>query len=385
MAHVEVCAQAYFIRAGHLSVNGGQTQAEVKCWHHGDAEATGETLLWEVRRLTDAIHDQQPMTRNLHQWLWERRDGFAAACDQFGFDWAEELVPSRNAVKARRKRGAEDIQHHAHQLHDEFTVTTVGMVLMLWYCSIGLKSTSLRSKSSGLLAAIMTATLPLDGIDATVGLLQVDHSMAALCGLRGRQEGACAHIEKVLEDSCKPNQAPQQHVCNLARALLLEAAVCPACSACAKPFLKRIASIIDKGVPEAAYTSDATRATSVDADLPQGCKKRRVDEDFKKAVLRDVMHDGRAPSSRVFLRAVEGPQGADRCKRWEETDALHYQSASWMSFGGAGSITVSIDATRLGKPGEDTEVGFFYSAEARQGCWLPPQVLSLALRRARTV
>ena len=379
MVDVEVGPRPYFIKVAALPVIGETTQAELKCWHHEAGRDCGSTLLWEVRRLTDAIHQHQPMTRGLHQWLWERRDAFAAACDRFGFAWDLELIPSRTAAAARA-RSSREPQHLnlTHPLHDEFTVTTVGMLIMLWYCSEGLKAKRLRSRSSGLLAAILVASLP-QGTAATLELLQLEPAMVALCGLRGPQAGTCVHIESVLGSSRRPNQASQLHVFNLVVSVLAEAAVCPARAACAKPFLRSLATTIGKGVAGASYTSDATKATSVDADLPSGHKRRRVDEDFKRAVLRDVTHDGRAATSRVFLRSVDGKGGSDKCKRWEESDALHYQAASWLSLGAASSFTVSVDATRLGKPGEDTEVGFLYSSEAKLGCWLPPQVLSAAM------
>ena len=83
-----------------------------------------------------------------------------------------------------------------------------------------------------------------------------------------------------------------------------------------------------------------------------------------------------------FPRAVDGKGGSDKCKRLEESDALQYQAASWLSLGAASTFTVSVDATRLGKPGEDTAVGFLFSPGAKLGCRLPPQVLSAVLGTA---
>ena len=246
-----------------------------------------------------STHHHQPMTRGLHQWLWERRDAFAAACSKFGFAWDPELIPSRNAAAARARspRGPQHLEL-AHPMPDEFIVTTAGALIMLWYCPEGLKAKRLRSRSAGVLAAMLVATLPQDTA-ATLELLHLELAMVAMCGLRGSQAGTCVHIEKVLGSSRVPSQASQLHMFNLVGSLLAEAAVCPACAACAKPFLVSLASIITSGVAEASHTSDATKAASVDADLPCGHKMRRVDEDFKRAVLRDVTHDGRAATSRV--------------------------------------------------------------------------------------
>ena len=150
MADVVAGPRPYFIKVAALPLTGETVQAELKCWHHEAAEGCGSTLLWEVRRLTDAIHQHQPMTRGVHQWLWERRDAFAAACGKFGFDWDLELIPSRNAAAARARspRGPQLLEL-AHPMHDEFTVTTAGALIMLWYCSEGLKAKRLRSRSAG--------------------------------------------------------------------------------------------------------------------------------------------------------------------------------------------------------------------------------------------
>ena len=82
-----------------------------------------------------------------------RGDVFAAACSKFGFACDSELVPSRNAAAARARspRGPQHLEL-AHPMHDEFTVATAGALIMLWYCSEGLKAKRLRSRSAGLLA-----------------------------------------------------------------------------------------------------------------------------------------------------------------------------------------------------------------------------------------
>ena len=194
MADVVAGPRPYFIKVAALPLTGETIQAELTCWHHEAAEGSGSTLLWEVRRLTNAIHHHQPMTKGLRQWLWERRDAFAAACSKIGFAWYLELIPSRNAAAAKAKspRGPQHLEL-AHAMRDEFTVATAGALSMLWYCSEGLKAKRLRSRSAGLLAATLIATLPQDTA-ATLELLHLEPAMVAMCGLRGSKKHVFLNI-----------------------------------------------------------------------------------------------------------------------------------------------------------------------------------------------
>ena len=147
-----------------------------------------------------------------------------------------------------------------------------------------------------------------------------------------------------------------------------------ACGARFQWSVERAAAMIDANVSSWAYTTDPLAARSVTAKS-RSCKKRRVDEDFKRAVCQKVVVGGRSGSVNEFLRSSNEFMGL-KAMAWIEKGLLEYQAATWFAPNGLEFLSVSMDAARFGNPAEDTEIfcGSGQTGQREFVAFLPPQV-----------
>jgi hypothetical protein len=89
----------------------------------------------------------------------------------------------------------------------------------------------------------------------------------------------------------------------------------------------------------------------------------------------------RAATPRLYMKAMGGDARQAGC--WQDGELLRYQASSWRAFARVQCVCLQLDGTRLGKPGEETYVGYAWSADTKVGVWLPPQVFSRELLRPR--
>lgn len=128
-----------------------------------------------------------------------------------------------------------------------------------------------------------------------------------------------------------------------------------------------------RNLDAAACTKDPSKASPLDSDQK---RRRPVHEDLKDAVATKVPREKLAVSGFRFLKAH-----GDRCPKlgyeWSVRSLMRYQASSWQCAAAARTVTLCIDAKRIGCPAEDTLVG---AACVNSGAdkfliWPPPQVI----------
>ena len=102
-------------------------------------------------------------------------------------------------------------------------------------------------------------------------------------------------------------------------------------------------------------------------------KRRRVDVDFKKFATEDAIRNKKAHNSGQVLRGCSDILPGCGL-RWEREHVSEQLAANRNQVSATGVCSIIEDAGRNSKPGEDTNVFFFWSASAGLGCVLPFQV-----------
>eukprot|EP00972_Heterocapsa_arctica_P076273 11252679-Heterocapsa_arctica.AAC.1 len=88
--------------------------------------------------------------------------------------------------------------------------------------------------------------------------------------------------------------------------------------------------MVAQSAPEVAYTRDPTKAVQLDAGA--GRKRRRVDEDYKAAVISKGLAEGTGSLSSSQFLASQGEMNGRNAARWAGQAAKEYQAAAWLSF-----------------------------------------------------
>ena len=144
--------------------------------------------------------------------------------------------------------------------------------------------------------------------------------------------------------------------------------------------LCRLTRAIEQRVPEVAYANDPLKGGR--PELHSSTRRRRVDEDYKRAVTTRVCQEGRAQSGAAYLRAT-GDHAGHVQGHWVALELLRYQAASWVNADQVRVCSLAADAARLGNPAEDTlGLAAWIETDHRDfGVVLPPQVLlSMSIR-----
>eukprot|EP00971_Amphidinium_carterae_P083230 1647171-Amphidinium_carterae.2 len=353
----------YWVRLpGLRNDKGVAVDLELKAWLHG-----AHSLHWELRRIYDGLNLVSRSNRYLHAWLWERKQLLEAEFAQLGLRWEDHHRCSHKAERARKRKGKDDNS----SIHDEFTVTTLGLLLFLQIMAVSLRNVDQKLAAQTILTNMFDRMGSHMSLPTALGAITQEQSL--LCPSRLCGKVACVHLESMTAIDAE-GKFVNGSIGIGWKSFIASLPVCPALKQGVSAVLTRLADQLVMGVLEASYTSDPLQGSRVSVNHPQvQPKRRRADEDYKEAVVTKVVSDGRAASGRAYVRAVEGPDVCSKVSLWEDQHSSLYQLRGWMM---PQDITYSlaVDASRLGKPAEETLVGFAYARRTSEGVWLPPQV-----------
>eukprot|EP00971_Amphidinium_carterae_P352979 6492785-Amphidinium_carterae.2 len=355
MDQVPTAPVPYWLRLpGVANAEGTSVDLELKAWEQSESRC-----LWELRRIWEAITIHGNNKKYMHGWLWERRRLLEQEFASLGLIYSDHIVGSRKSASKGRAVPAEE------DLHDEWTCTSQGLLVFLQICGCALKHVKQKETCKIILGSLF------DRCGRYVSLHSALHNATTslLCGLRQPEHQHCTHLQQLLALESS-GSAGHMEIWNLLFQL------CPACATLKAEFsniLLALGQQISRAVPEVAYTSDplhGSRRAIDHKDVP--VKRRRIDEDYRKTVVRDTRQSLRAPSARALVRAYDGINMDKKVSEWEDRDSLQYMLAGWMLRANE-SFSLAVDASRLGKPAEETLVGIAVSGRG-EGVWLPPQV-----------
>jgi hypothetical protein len=365
MAH-ESDPEVFWIKTSAVTGEGFHCDIDWKAWRHTD-----QVAWWELRRVSDTLQLISGRTY-LDRWLRDHVPVYIVWWEMFGITAKEAMLPSKKSFLTRARMARLEVLDEGLDAHDVPTISTRGLLVLLFASAMSLKSKDVKGRAE---AAFRAALCKLVEPGFATGLLEagMPAGLAANCGAsQGGQP--CCHYEQCAQAVATWQAQPA--LAELLWGLVVAAGRCGACRAHAGELIAQLARHICGRLPESSYTSDALEAGRLDDS--SRARKRPIDEDFKRAVSFRAVQEGRASSGPQYLKATAACS-AKNGARWADQELLWHQAAGWLGASSVESVTVALDAKRLGNPAENVEVmGAWVSSDQGQFMsWLPPQVSPL--------
>lgn len=326
--------------------------------------------------LTDA--QQLPPGHYLHDWWAAHKQAILSTSSACSLEDDAIYLPSRKALRARKRLQMPELPENPEQVREEWLVSTSGLALIMVVIATIFRKRAHKAAARGLLQALLAALLDGDCVTKHPSL-QLDVATLRQCDAFSNQDDPCCeHMKLVFAALGNASAAAQAR---LADALLVAGplvAICPATVAWLSAALAAFSEDIAEAIPRKACKGDVLQSRA--ACRNDEMKRRRIDEDLKKAVCTDMVVDGRADQARDGARLM-GLGGATAAK-WDEKELLNYQAACWKLCERSGcSLSVALDGKRIGQPAEETEVVAAWTWPQQVAFWLPPMVRGLASGR----
>jgi hypothetical protein len=144
---------------------------------------------------------------------------------------------------------------------------------------------------------------------------------------------------------------------------------CESCRAVSECVVKDLAHCIDDSIPELGLSSDVRNL----AHVAGPSKRRRIDEDFRQLVGTGLLMQKKVRCGSQFLRAATPID--ERCARWWELESVCQDLAvNRRTLTCQGVTMIMEDASRNGRPAEETMVYLLWDAKQRLASALPNMV-----------
>lgn len=336
----------------------------MKAWVHSDG-----TVWWQIR---DFVENCQLLGRTelFCQWLRTRRGILDTVWEGAGVSQGSAIRGSRTSQKAVARASGSSYSPGCVE-HDEWTVSSAGLLVMFIFLRNFCHSKLRRSRVALCLRAWLELLLPGSIID-DAGLGTLPPQLAGACAL-AKAEQPCVHAEGALACLRSGIGSLQSEVAEYLFMLWTNCSRCPVVTAQWQTAVARLSAVIDRRAAESCYTQNPRDTRRID---PGGNtrRRRRIDEDYKRIVIEDTINLGLAKTPRALMMADGRGDVDDYCK-WSDENVLGLQASAWLTFTAAQHFSVIGDCARLGNPGEETLVMGCWSADVSQACWLPPQAL----------
>lgn len=355
-------AEQFYVVDSCVTRGGAQFELELKAWvHRGVA-------LWDAKRVFLAMGFAMP--RGPWKVLQDQQASWGREFASLGWDLGQHLYPSRQQLVSRG-------QEPGPLTHDEATFTTVAVIFLLLWWAESRRRLDDRQRAETVLDSLLKRVLSASTDACNVSLAPPEQVLRACEALADKCDGGvvghCMHLRSMGQEVSHALAPPMLH---WRRAVALPKSLMPWRGACASARtwlsieLARLAAAMDDALPEARVTSDALKFGGASSS---GAKRRRIDEDYKRAVAMEPTRDGRASSGAAWARCT-GSSPKTTAIGFENRAMRQYLCTGRLSFAGAKYASVAFDASRLGDPKCEHVFFHLWSADKKLGLWLPPQV-----------
>lgn len=282
-----------------------------------------------------------------------------------GLSYEDELLPSRRAFSAKACQ-TNDIPE---TIREEYQLSTAGLLaILVWLATRGRRKASVaRDLLLGLFGALID-----EGSLLRLGLHVVADEVVQLC--HSHQGGqVCDHIVGALGVAMSKDDGCDQVLLAVLSSMSTSSEHCLAVAHCFKEAILRTAALLDPA-DDSAATSDPLATPAV--VMHASARKRRIDEDFRRAVCNNILCQKRARTVGAFARATQ-VVSEKTAFAWVGPFLGEYRCAGLLSFSGCRVFSLAFDGSRLGSPKEETLAIACVDAQGHYGIWLPCQVESL--------
>jgi hypothetical protein len=345
VAHVPV---AYTTGDGEL------LSREVKVYRFGDAK-----LYWSVQHLFLCFFQNRTARLDTNKECGRQQFDLEVYCEALQQD-ATFMVE-----KNFRSHTASQTEPNCRTVK-EFTISTLGMLLLLAMWASGRKEVASREKAVLLLAALLAGARIVQACTFQV-ISVVVSAAAALCTVNS-QGGRCRHLRQGLDLLQAGDHCPQLALARCIERWSAHHLHCPSCCHAVKLVAQHLAHRIQE-----SWSTWTTSAADHDRVVDHRGKKLQHDQDYKQS-LKDRVLKRRKCST---IKAVTDMKGSGRnvSRYWATADLERYQMAAWRELSElSGTFVLQEDAARLGQPAQETETLILHHVGSQKCAILPPQV-----------
>ena len=287
------------------------------------------------------------------------------------------LRPEESWLPGHRAKQSDVPAHMKRFVRQEMGCTTLALVSLLVGESV-LGATLLRQRVAlQMLGSILCFTATPEYASSLLGDW-ADQQNPCLEVEVGQRH--CPHVLRVFAARRDARQGPpQKAVAAVLAAALREYVKCEGIAKSYKAKLQLLCRHIDERVGDLGWTTNHVKHTQ-HIQSSSG-RKRRLDEDFKEAVVRQALTLHEGSSVGAFLRANEGGDASAAASICNERNS-RYLAAMREANAGVQCLSIALDGSKLGQPLEETEVYVCWNADKCVASVALPQVEGMIFQRS---
>ena len=353
--------QVRLLRSAAVTGSGIHVKLDWKAWLYVSGD-----VFWELRRVVSDFYAGSVKNNDVKAFFKENERLLSAFLDVLGMRYDDHFEPSMRSYCTNIDDPITDpfVRH-------ECSVSTLGIVTWLLRWARSRRRVEDKAVCRAMLGAFLSATIP-SGACSFDRVAQLCKSQADACAEYDMNSGRmCRHLRHAIKDLdfagadsdwCL-SRFVQLCVC------LQEELTCPAVVGSLAILCEEVACCIDTSMPDLTLSDDIRTVSH----LSGSSKRRRIDEDFKEVISVGLTFKKKCHSGSQFLH-VASDIDERLARNWETRAVANELAACRRSVTCLGVTFVLEDASRNGKPAEDTQIYMLWDAKVNLGAVLPPMV-----------
>lgn len=353
-------APAFYFREQWQDANGESHVFSCKAWRHGPS------VMWDVMKLMDSMGFS--MKKGPYRIIDDESPLWFQLMDDLGFESQRMLFLSKKQCASR---------HMALTAfnHDEACVTSLGVLIILLRWSVERRRLAERSLAFGHLVSLLRCTLgpTMSGERVSFMVPQaVRDACRSGCCDEGDSHSLCRHLLDIapkLAVLAGEASSEAQRSSHCMHSLLIAKGHCKSVASWLPAELARVAALLDEHVGKDGCSVDPLKCSHTYG------KRKRIDEDFKRAVSVKVVQKGMAASGAQWARAQEDLH-VDAARRFDNQSLREEQAAGMLNMANGRIFSLAMDGSRLGEPAKEHFVSLLWCHDTGKSVWLAPQALA---------
>lgn len=328
------------------------------------AGAGQETIVkWELRRVLDELKGKAVVVCTTL-----RDDGkqLEAAWDFVGSSLTSVVLPSAKSMRAKDPRAS-----LPPSVVDEYQIETEGVLSLVTFWPTKRRKAGDLQRGKQLFGALFRTIFRDEDLVEQLRLFDFGVEVRQAAAECSRAAGDVALCECLVD--CMERSLSQDAPCDVLQVFLertfLQSAECAACKRAGKEAIFKIRQRIIDDCEQLGTTNPLERDT-----LVRDATKRRLDTDRKAYLLQTAAAKKKAKTVGLLARALDEPGGAN-ADRWMGEHVSAYRMTLMVEFNGVQNMCITLDASKVGQPKEETLITAAVNLDKGVAGWLSPQAL----------
>lgn len=345
----------------HVLCNGTRTRLDMKVSVFTDPDFAA----WDLKRVIVGLGHNG--ANPIKDWTKHQLPKLKVILTSLGLE-PPEILPSRKSLSSQ----GVPVNEWSPFARCEFQVDTRGLLKVI-LASIQYKRGSSKQTAQAWLLSMFSEFLEGglgsdDWAQHREDMQMVDGSTCQV--LPGSE--VCVHFQTLRSfTESLPHPTSPQALAHYLIELVRPRGSCPSVSHWLERTVAIVASAVEVAIAE-VMSDDPLRASLLDGRQ----KRRRVDEDLKRAACLQVRRFGLASSTAVWARAT-GKLPGSSAGGLRDSCLKEYIASSHEGFVGCKGVRVVLDGARVGEPPAELLVGLVVNTHTGLAVWSPPQALRI--------